>query len=181
MTEHEVVPEEWGGDTICVPISALTGQGIDKLLEMVLLVADMQELEADPKRPASGYVLESSVDKGKGVNVTVVVRDGTLKVGDFIISGVAYGKVRAMNDYKGNLVKSAEPGMAVSVLGFNVVPDAGEKVYVVEEKLGKNIVEERITKQQEEKINAGANVTLEDFLAQSADKKEKTLNVSFYN
>jgi len=177
LTEHEVVPEEWGGDTICVPISALNGMGVDKLLEMVLLVADMQELSADPTRAASGYVLESSVDKGKGVNVTVVVRDGTLKVGDFIISGVAYGKVRAMNDYKGNLVKTAEPSMAVSVLGFNVVPDAGEKVYVVDEKLGKSIVEERINKQQEQKINAGSNVTLEDFLAQSADKKDKVLNL----
>ena len=177
LTEHEVLPEEWGGDTICVPISAHTGLGIDKLLEMVLLVADMQELSADPTRAASGYVLESSVDKGKGVNVTVVVRDGTLKVGDFIISGVAYGKVRAMNDYKGATVKSANPSMAVSVLGFNVVPDAGEKVYVVDEKLGKSIVEERVNKQQEQKINAGSNVTLEDFLAKSADKKEKTLNL----
>ena len=177
LTEHEVLPEEWGGDTICVPISAHTGLGIDKLLEMVLLVADMQELSADPTRAASGYVLESSVDKGKGVNVTVVVRDGTLKVGDFIISGVAYGKVRAMNDYKGATVKSASPSMAVSVLGFNVVPDAGEKVYVVDEKLGKSIVEERVNKQQEQKINAGSNVTLEDFLAKSADKKEKTLNL----
>jgi len=177
LTEYEVVPEEWGGDTICVPISALTGQNIDKLLEMVLLVADMQELTADPKRAASGYVLESSVDKGKGVNVTVVVRDGTLKVGDFIISGVSYGKVRAMNDYKGASVKTADPSMAVSVLGFNTVPEAGEKVYVVDEKLGKSIVEERINKQQEQKINAGNNVTLEDFLAQSADMKEKTLNL----
>jgi len=177
LTEHEVIPEEWGGDTICVPISAKAGTNIDKLLEMVLLVADMQELQADVKRPASGYVLESSVDKGKGVNVTVVVRDGTLKVGDFIISGVSYGKVRAMNDYKGAAVKTAGPSMAVSVLGFNVVPEAGEKVYVVDEKLGKSIVEERINKQQEQKLNAGSNVTLEDFLAQSADKKDKTLNL----
>lgn len=177
LTEHEVLPEEWGGDTICVPISALTGENVDKLLEMVLLVADMQELSADPKRPASGYVLESSVDKGRGVNVTVVVRDGTLKIGDFIISGVAYGKVRAMSDYKGGSVKNAEPSMAVSVLGFNVVPDAGEKVYVVDEKLGKSIVEERLNLQQEQKINAGANITLEDFLSKSADKKEKTLNL----
>lgn len=177
LTEHEVIPEEWGGDTICVPISAKAGTNIDKLLEMVLLVADMQELQADVKRPASGYVLESSVDKGKGVNVTVVVRDGTLKVGDFIISGVAYGKVRAMSDYKGAAVKTAGPSIAVSVLGFNVVPDAGEKVYVVDEKLGKSVVEERINKQQEQKLNAGGNVTLEDFLAQSADKKDKVLNL----
>ncbi len=177
LTEHEVLPEEWGGDTICVPISALTGMGVDKLLEMVLLVADMQELTADPTRPASGYVLESSVDKGKGVNVTVVVRDGSLKVGDFVISGVSYGKVRAMNDYKGSSVKVASPSMAVSVLGFNAIPDAGEKVYVVDEKLGKSIVDERLAKQQELKLTAGSNITLEDFLSQSADKKEKILNL----
>lgn len=177
LTEYEVVPEEWGGDTICVPISALTGMGIDKLLEMVLLVADMSELKANIKNPASGYVLESRVDKGRGVEVTVVVRDGTLKVGDFVISGTSYGKVKAMNDYKGNIVKSAGPSMAVSLLGFNVVPEAGEKVYVVDEKMGKNIVDERLAKQQIEKIAKTNNVTLEEFLQQSADHEVKILNL----
>ena len=177
LTEYDVVPEEWGGDTICVPISAITGKGIDKLLEMVLLVADMSELKANPKNPASGYVLESRVDKGRGVEVTVVVRDGTLKVGDFVISGTSYGKVKALNDYKGNAVKSAGPSMAVSVLGLNNVPEAGEKVYVVDEKMGKNIVEERVAKQQIEMITKTNNVTLEEFLSKSADNEVKTLNL----
>ena len=177
LTEYDVVPEEWGGDTICVPISAINGKGIDKLLEMILLVADMSELKANPKNPASGYVLESRVDKGRGVEVTVVVRDGTLKVGDFVISGTSYGKVKALNDYKGNFVKTAGPSMAVSLLGFNNVPEAGEKVYVVDEKMGKNIVEERVARQQIEKITKTNNVTLEEFLQQSADHEIKTLNL----
>ena len=177
LTEYEVVPEEWGGDTICVPISALTGMGIDKLLEMILLVADVSDLKANSKNPASGYVLESRVDKGRGVEVTVIVRDGTLKVGDFVISGTSYGKVKALSDYKGNSVKTAGPSMAVSVLGLNVVPEAGEKVYVVDEKMGKNIVDERVAKQQIEKITKTNNVTLEEFLQQSADHEVKVLNL----
>lgn len=177
LTEYDVVPEEWGGDTICVPISALTGMGIDKLLEMILLVADVSDLKANSKNPASGYVLESRVDKGRGVEVTVIVRDGTLKVGDFVISGTSYGKVKALSDYKGNSVKTAGPSMAVSVLGLNVVPEAGEKVYVVDEKMGKNIVDERVAKQQIEKITKTNNVTLEEFLQQSADHEVKVLNL----
>ncbi len=177
LTEYDVVPEEWGGDTICVPISAINGTGIDKLLDTILLVAEVSELKANPKNPASGYVLESRVDKGRGVEVTVVVRDGTLKVGDFVISGTSYGKVKAMNDYKGNSVKAAGPSMAVSLLGFNNVPEAGEKVYVVDEKMGKNIVDERVARQQVEMITKTNNVTLEEFLKQSADNEVKTLNL----
>ena len=177
LTEYDVVPEEWGGDTICVPISAINGTGIDKLLDTILLVAEVSELKANPKNPASGYVLESRVDKGRGVEVTVVVRDGTLKVGDFVISGTSYGKVKAMNDYKGNSVKTAGPSMAVSLLGFNNVPEAGEKVYVVDEKMGKNIVDERVARQQVEMITKTNNVTLEEFLKQSADNEVKTLNL----
>ncbi len=177
LTEYDIVPEQWGGDAICVPISALTGMGIDQLLEMVLLVSDVSELSADPTQDASGFVIESKVDKGRGVVATVLVRDGTLKVGDYIVSGVASGRVRAMMDYKGNSVKTAEPSTAVSVLGFNVVPEAGDKAYVVDEKMAKNIVAERTAKMQIEKSNQGTNITLEDFLKQSADNEIKVLNI----
>lgn len=177
LTEYDIVPEQWGGDAICVPISALTGMGIDQLLEMVLLVSDVSELTADPTQDASGFVIESKVDKGRGVVATVLVRDGTLKVGDYIVSGVASGRVRAMMDYKGNSVKTAEPSTAVSVLGFNVVPEAGDKAYVVDEKMAKNIVAERTAKMQIEKSNQGTNITLEDFLKQSADNEIKVLNI----
>ncbi len=177
LTEYDVVPEEWGGDTICVPISAITGQGIDKLLEMVLLVSDMADLSADANLPASGYVIESKIDKGRGVVATVIVKNGSLKVGDYMVCGVSSGRVRAMMDYKGKDVKVAGPSMAVSVLGFNTVPDAGEKAYVVDEKLAKNIVEERASKLAIQKANQNNNITLEDFLKQSADNEVKVLNI----
>lgn len=177
LTEYDIVPEEWGGDAIIVPISAVTGQGIDKLLEMILLVSDVAGFTADPSQDASGYVIESRLDKGRGVVATVLVRDGTLRVGDYIVSGVASGRVRAMMDYKGASVKEAPPSTAVSVLGFNVVPEAGDKAYVVDEKLAKNIVAERTAKLQVEKGNQGTNITLEDFLKQSADKEIKVLNI----
>ena len=177
LTEHDVLPEEWGGNTICVPISAKTGQGIDKLLEMLLLVADMEELTADPTQPATGHVIESKIDKGRGIMATVLVRNGTLHVGDYIISGVAGGRIRAMMDYNGKAIKQATPSTPVSILGFNKVPTAGDKAYVVDEKLAKNIIYERETKLQEEKQNQSNGITLEDFLKQSADKELKVLNI----
>ena len=177
LTEYDVVPEEWGGDTICVPISALTGMGIDKLLEMVILVSEMADLSADSSKPGYGFVIESKIDKGRGVVATVIVKNGSLKVGDYVVCGVSQGRIRAMMDYKGNNVKVAEPSMAVSVLGFDTVPEAGEKAYVVDEKLAKNIVAERASKLAVEKANQNNNITLEDFLKQSADHEIKTLNI----
>ena len=177
LTEYNVVPEEWGGDVICVPISAKKNMHIDNLLESILLVAEMLELKADSTQEASGTIIESKVDKGRGIVATILIKNGTLKIGDFVVCGVASGRIRAMMDYKGNNVKSAGPSMPVSVLGLNVVPDAGEMAYVVDEKFAKNIIEERTSRLQVEKIEKGTGVTFEDFLQQSADNEVKVLKV----
>ena len=177
LTEHDVLPEEWGGDVICVPISAKYGKNIDKLLEMVLLVADVQDLKAYYDCPAVGTVIESKVDRGRGIVASIIVKEGVLKVGDYIVCGLSSGRVRAMMDYLGNNVKTAEPSMAVSVVGLDQVPEAGDVANVVDEKLAKNIIYERQTKIQEEKLlhNNGAN--LEEFLQQSADSELKVLKL----
>jgi len=177
LTEHEVIPEEWGGDVICVPISAKHNQNIDKLLESILLVAEMLELKCDSKQDASGTIVESKVDKGRGIVATVLIKNGTLKVGDFVVCGIASGRIRAMMDHKGNSVKVAPPSMPVSVLGFNVVPDAGDMVYVVNEKMAKNIIDERTSRMQMEKIEQGSGIKFEDFLQQSADSEMKVLKI----
>ena len=177
LTEYNVVPEEWGGDVICVPISAKKNMNIDNLLESILLVAEMLELKADSTQEASGTIIESKVDKGRGIVATILIKNGTLKIGDFVVCGVASGRIRAMMDYKGNSVKSAGPSMPVSVLGLSVVPDAGEMAYVVDEKFAKNIIEERTSRLQVEKIEKGTGVTFEDFLQQSADNEVKVLKV----
>lgn len=177
LTEHEVIPEEWGGDVICVPISAKKGMNIDKLLEMILLVADVEDLKANYDAPAEGTVVESKVDKGRGIVATIIIKNGTLKVGDYIVCGLSSGRVRAMMDYTGKNVQSAEPSMAVSVVGLNQVPDAGEQAYVVDEKLAKEILYERHTKIQQEKAKQNNGMSLEDFLQQSADSEMKVLNI----
>ena len=177
LTEYNVVPEEWGGDVICVPISAKKNMNIDNLLESILLVAEMLELKADSTQEASGTIIESKVDKGRGIVATILIKNGTLKVGDFVVCGVASGRIRAMMDYKGNNVKAAGPSMPVSVLGLNIVPDAGEMAYVVDEKMAKNIIDERTSRLQMEKIEKGTGVTFEDFLQQSADNEVKVLKV----
>ena len=177
LTEYGIVPEEWGGDTICVPISAKFNKNIDKLLEMVLLVSEVADLRADSSVPASGNIIESKIDKGRGIVATIIVKNGTLKIGNFVVSGVCSGKIRAMVDSNGNAVVEAGPSMAVSVLGFNNVPNAGDSVYVVDEKMAKNIIEERTAKLQLEKSNQTSNITLEDFLQQSADSEHKVLNI----
>ena len=177
LTEHNVLPEEWGGDTICVPISAKHGQNIDKLLEMVLLVADMADLKANYNTTAVGTVVESKVDRGRGIVATVIIKEGTLKVGDYLICGLSSGRVRAMLDHTGKNVTKAEPSMAVSVVGLNQVPDAGEQAYVVDEKLAKDILAERLTKLQQEKAKQNNGMSLEDFLQQSADSEMKVLKI----
>ena len=177
LAEHDVLPEEWGGDTICVPISAKHGTNIDKLLEMILLVADVEDLKADYDIPAVGTVLESKVDRGRGIVATIIIKEGTLKIGDYLICGLSSGRVRAMMDYTGKNVVKAEPSMAVSVVGLNQIPDAGEQAYVVEERLAKDILAERLTKIQQEKAKENNGVSLEDFLHQSADSEMKVLKI----
>jgi len=177
LTEYNVIPEEWGGDVICVPISAKKNMNIDKLLESILLVAEMLELKADKTQDASGTIIESKVDKGRGIVATVLIKNGSLKIGDFVVCGISSGRIRAMMDYKGNSVKIAGPSMPVSILGLNVVPEAGDMAYVVDEKLAKNIIDERTSRLQLEKIEKGTGVTFEDFLQQSADNEIKVLKI----
>ncbi len=151
LTQYELIPEEWGGDTIMVPISAKTGQNLDELLEMILLVAEMLELKANPDRPALGTIIESKLDPKRGPVATVLVENGTLKIGDFFVAGTTWGKVRAMYDDKGNLVKEAPPGTPVEVLGFNEVPQAGDRFVVMKsEREARQLAEQRKQKLEEE-------------------------------
>ena len=177
LTENEVVPEEWGGDTIVVPISALTGEGVEKLLDMVLLVADMQELKSNPDVNALGMIIESKLDKGKGPIATIIVLNGTLKVGDTVISGVHAGKVRALINDKGVNIKKALPSTPVSVLGLDGVPNVGDNIYAVDEKMSKQVLAERKRKVQTEKINSKTSFSMEEFLAKDAGSEKKVLNV----
>ncbi len=177
LSENGVLPEEWGGDTILVPVSAKTGVGIDNLLNMILLVSDMQELKANPNRLALAVVLEAELDKNRGPVATVLIQNGTLKVGDNIISGVTFGKVRAMYDENGNNVKQATPSTPVSVLGFDEVPQSGDQVYVVNEKLSKQVIEERKWKIKQERANLTSGVSLDDFMDRVNEGKLKNLNI----
>ena len=177
LAEHNVIPEAWGGDAIICKISALTGEGIDKLLETILLVADMLELKANPNVPALGTILEARLDKGRGAVSSLIVIDRSLHIGDTIVSGTSICKVMAMIDENNRQVKVATPSMPVTVLGFNEVPNAGESFTVVDEKLSKQIVEERKAKQREELLkNSGGN-TLEDLIQKTSEKDVKVLNI----
>ncbi len=177
LAEHNVLPEAWGGDAIICKISAHTGEGIDKLLETILLVADMQGLKANPSVPAIGTILESRLDKGRGAIASLIVLDGSLHIGDTIISGTSICKVKAMMDENNRSVKVATPSMPVTVLGFSEVPAAGETFTAVDEKLSKQIVEDRRAKQKEELLkNTGGN-TLEDLMQKTSEKDVKVLNV----
>ena len=177
LIEHELVPEEWGGDTMVIPVSAKTGMGIDELLESVNLVAEMQELKANPDRPAKGTIIEAKLDKGKGPVASIIVQTGTLKTGDNILSGTTMGRVRAMFDDKGRAVKSAGPSMAVSILGMEEVPNAGDSIMVVDQALMKQVQEERKNKQRESMIKEQSRVTLDDVFAQVEEGKMKNLNL----
>lgn len=172
LTEYEVLPEEWGGDTIFVPVSSVTGEGVDKLLETILLVAEMQELKCNTKRKAVGTVIEAMLDKNRGPVANIIVRNGSLRLGDNIMSGFAIGKVRAMIDDKGKSIKVALPSTPVSVLGFDSVPNAGDAFQVVDEKFSKSVIEERRIKLAQEKTENGLGISLSDFLStpQSEDK-----------
>jgi len=178
LTEHELVPEDWGGDTICVEVSAKKKQNIEGLLEMVLLVAEMRDLKANPNKRASGTVIESKLDKGRGPVATVLVQSGTLKVGDIVIAGTAVGHVRAMLDDKGKKVKKAGPSVPVEILGLSEVPDGGDVFNVVnDERLAKTVVDERKFKIKEEKIKSHTAVTLDDLFDRIKDGQVKELNI----
>ena len=177
LAEHNVLPEAWGGDAIICKISAKTGEGIDKLLETILLVAEVQDLKANPDINAMGTLIESRLDKGRGPIASLIVRDGSLKIGDTIVSGTAICKVKAMIDENNKQVKIATPSMPVTVLGFNEVPPAGETFTVVEEKLSKQIVEERKAKIKEELIKGSGGNTLEDLIQKTSEKDMKILNI----
>ena len=177
LAENGVLPEEWGGDAILVPVSAKKGIGLDELLKMILLVAEVQDLKANPKQSAVGAVIEAELDKNKGPIATVLVQSGTLHVGDSIISGVSYGKVRAMYDENGKQVKVALPSTPVSVLGLDSVPNSGDKVFAVDEKLSKQVIQERISKAKEIRANSTSGVSLEDFMDKVNEGKLKALNI----
>ena len=177
LAEHNVLPEAWGGDAIICKISAMTGEGIDKLLETILLVADVQGLKANPNIHAMGTILEARLDKGRGPIASLIVRDGSLHIGDTIVSGTSICKVKAMVDESNKQVKVAGPSMPVTVLGFNEVPSAGEIFTVVDEKLSKQIVEDRKAKIKEDLIKGSGGNTLEDLLQKTSEKDMKILNV----
>ena len=177
LAEKGILPEEWGGDTIFVPISAKQGTGVDKLLETILLVAEVQELRADPSRMATGVVIEAELDKNRGPVASVLVQNGTLRVGDNVVCGLTYGKVRALCDEKGKAVKEAGPSICVSVLGFNEVPSSGDAVVAIDEKFSKQVIEERKAKIKLEKASATSGVSLDDFMSRVNEGKLKALNI----
>ena len=178
LSEHELIPEEWGGQTICVETSATEGTGIDFLLEMLLLEAALLELKANPDKPARGVVIEAEVDKGRGTVATVLVQSGTLTVGDFFVSGRYSGKVRAMIDDFGKRMKKAGPSSPVEVLGFTGVPEAGDKFYVIEsEKDARTISEARLDQYRTEKLGTNSHVSLENLYQQIQEGEIKELNV----
>ena len=177
LTQYELVPEQWGGDVICVPVSAHTGMGIEDLLESVLLVAEVKELKANPQKRARGLVIESKLDRGRGPVATVLVQNGTLHQGDYVIVGNAVGRVRAMIDDKGKNTKSAGPSVPVEIVGLDDVPQAGDELNAVEdEKMARSLADQRREKQRQEILAANARVNLDELFSQIADGV-KTLNI----
>ena len=178
LTEHGLVIEEWGGDTICVPVSAKTGEGIDDLLENVLLVAEMKELKANPHRLAKGAVIEARLDKGRGPIATILVQNGTLHQGDVIIAGTAVGRIRVMTDDKGKVVKEAGPSVPVEITGLAEVPSAGDTFNAVEdEKLARELVEQRKHEAKQEQFSAYQKITLDNLFSQIAEGEIKELPI----
>ena len=178
LVEHDLVPEEWGGDTVCVEVSAKKHINIDGLLEMVLLIADMLELKANPNKPAKGTVIEAQIDKGRGPVATVLVQEGTLKVGDIVIAGTAVGHVRAMINDKGRRVKTAGPSTPVEILGLSEAPSGGDHFRVVtDEKLARDVAEARKQEQKETRFNSTVKVSLDNLFSQIDEGNMKELNV----
>ena len=176
LSEHELIPEDWGGDTIMVPVSAKQKQGINDLLEMVLLVSEVRELKANPNRDARGVIIEAQLDKGRGPVATVLVQNGTLRIGDSIIAGTTFGKVRAMINDRGENVKKAGPSVPVEVLGLSDVPEAGDVLASLDEKLARSIASKRIEKKRTELIRS-KKVSLDDLFQQIQDGNIKDLNI----
>ncbi len=178
LTEYGLVPEEWGGETIFVPVSALKGEGLENLLEMILLLAEMAELKANPNANARGIVIEAKLDKGRGPVATILIQNGSLKVGDAVVCGPIYGKVRAMINDKGQTVKKAVPSMPVEVLGFSDVPEAGDIFQVVkDDKMARQIAEKRSTKKREQELQKTRKVSLDDLFKQIQEGQIKDLNI----
>lgn len=178
LTEYGLVPEEWGGDTVMVPVSAKSGKNIDVLLESILVVTELKELKANSKKRATGTVIEAKLDIGRGPVATILIKNGTLSVGDSIIAGTKIGKIRAMFDDKGRKVKSAGPSYPVEVLGFEGVPDAGDIVHAGDEKNIKAVAEERLAQEKEKNLTPkNKNASLADWFNGNNDGELKTLNV----
>lgn len=177
LTEYNIVAEQWGGDTIFVPVSAKSGEGIDLLLEMILLIAEMHEISANPDRPAEGVVLESELDKGRGAVATVLVQKGTLNIGDSLVCGSEWCKVRSMTDYRGNRVEQAYPSMPVEITGWSEVPKVGSKVQACDEKIAKEISSLRQNERKMEEQRQNSRVSLDDFFKQIQDAEVKDLNL----
>ncbi|MBO5410818.1 MAG: translation initiation factor IF-2, partial [Clostridia bacterium] len=178
LTEHELIPEEWGGDTICVPVSAHTRMGIDSLLESVLLVAEMMELKANPNRSAKGVVIEARLDKGRGPVSTLLVQKGTLNSGDIIVAGTSVGRVRVMVDDKGRKVNTAGPSVPVEIMGLAEVPQAGDGFDAVkDERLARELVEQRKNKAKEEQFKEFQKVTLDNLFSSIKEGELKDLNI----
>ena len=179
LVEYGLVAEDWGGQTICVPVSAVTKDGLDSLLEMIILVAEMKELKANPNKNARGAIVEAQLDKGRGPVATVLVQNGTLQVGDPIVAGAAYGKIRAMTDDKGRRVKKAGPSTPVEILGLSEVPSAGDSFYVAEnDKQARQVAESIIAKNRENMIKeTPQKVSLDDLFSQIQSGNMKELNI----
>ena len=178
LTAHELVPEEWGGETICVPVSAKTGEGVDDLLEMILLQADVLQLRANPDRMAKGVIIEAKLDKARGPLATVLLQNGTLHVGDAVVAGMAYGRVRALLNDRGERVKEAGPSMPVEISGFADVPSAGDDmIAVADERLARQVVEERREKQKAARVAASTKVSLDNLFSRIDQNKITNLNL----
>ncbi len=178
LTEYELVPEAWGGDTIVCKISAKKGEGISNLLEMVLLTAEMQELRANPNRQAKGTVIEAKLDRGRGPVATVLVQNGTLYAGDVVIAGKAVGHVRVMTDERGNRLQNAGPSVPVEIIGLAEVPEAGDVFYAVDnERMARELVEQRKEQEKEARNNAMKKVTLENLFDTIQQESIKDLNI----
>ena len=178
LTEHELVPEKWGGDVICVPVSAKTGEGIDTLLENILLVADVMELKANPDRKAKGVIIEARLDKGRGPVATLLVQAGTLHSGDIIVAGTAVGRVRTMTNENGRTLKEAGPSVPVEITGLAETPAAGDSFDAVsDERLARELVEQRKAKIKEEEFNAATKVTLDNLFGKLSEGNLKELGV----
>src|SRR5699024_5136054 len=178
LTEHGLIPEDWGGDTIFVPVSAIKGEGIDELLEMILLVAEVEEYKANPDKRARGIVIEAELDKGRGAVARLLVQNGTLNVGDALVAGSYFGKVRAMINDRGQRVKTANPSTPVEVLGLSDVPEAGDPFIVFEdEKKAREVADQRNERKRQEELGVTSRVTLDVLYKQIQEGETKDLNI----